>query len=236
MMVYQNNMPGVRALTPIIECAMVTYGRLSLLRGTIETFNATRDARVRLTVVDNGSLADVRRFLEESVKSPDSLILLDDNLGKPYAWNLVANMVMNRSLQKAEPAFLLFLDSDLEFLPGWIDTFIEIWQDHAGSSLGCLSGFVSHPELHDIAEGPRRTYKRLRFPAGCCMLTTPAIYRDVGPFEEDRLIRAVDTNYYRRLKAKGYSVGCVHPKSCILHTGKNQRSWSILNSKPIYRP
>jgi len=222
--------------TPIVECIVVTYGRLGLLRRTMETFIATRDSRAHLTVVDNGSLADVRSFLARAVEPPNSLILLGDNLGKPHAWNLAAHAVTHRPLKRAEPKYLLFLDSDVEFKDSWLDTLVETWEDHAKSGLGCLSGFTSHKELETVVVGGRRSYKPLRFPAGCCMFTTPEIWRDVGPFDQGRLIRAVDTDYYRRLRKKGYIVGCVHPDSCIVHTGRKQRSWSILNSTPRYLP
>ena len=222
--------------TPLVECVIVAYGRLGLLRRTIETFAATRDGRARLTVVDNGSLADVRSFLADSVEPPDSLVLLGDNLGKPHGWNLVAHAVTHRPLKRAEPKHLLFLDSDVEFGGGWLDVLVETWEDHARDGLGCLSGFASHRELKAIAASGRRPYKPLRFPAGCCMFTTPAIWRDVGPSDQTRLIRGVDTDYHRRLRAKGYIVGCVHPKSCIAHTGREQRSWSILNATPRYLP
>jgi len=215
---------------------MVTYGRLGLLRRTIDTFAATRDSRARLTVVDNGSLEDVRSFLVDSVKPPDSLMLLGDNLGKPHGWNLGAHVVTHRPLGRAEPKYLLFLDSDVEFKDGWLDALIETWEDHANSGLGCLSGFATHRDLKAVAAGGRRAYKPLRFPAGCCMFTTPEVWRAVGPFDQSRLIRAIDTDYYRRLRKKSYVVGCVHPNSCIVHIGREQRSWSILNSTPRYLP
>lgn len=233
---YRQSLPGAPTPMAVIECAMTSYGRLSLLKTTIETFKSTRDNRVRLTVVDNGSKSDVRHYLLDNIERPDNLFLLAENQGKPHAWNLVANMMTARPLKYEEPELLLFLDSDLEFLPGWIDVMIETWHDHCDSSLGALSGFASHREINDLAQGPRRSYKRLRFPAGCCMLMTPTIFKDIGPFDQERLIRAVDTNYYRRLKAKGYSVGCVHPASCIVHTGRQARTWSIGTAMPIYRP
>lgn len=223
--------------TPLVECIVVAYGRLGLLRRTIETFIATRDDRAHLTVVDNGSLADVRSFLTDSVKPPDSLVLLGDNLGKPHAWNLVAYAVTHRPLKRTEPKYLLFLDSDVEFMDGWLDVLVETWEDHAKNGLGCLSGFVTRKKKFEATiTGGKRPYKPLRFPAGCCMFTTSEVWHRCQPFDQGRLIRGVDVDWCRRLRAKGYVVGCVYPKSCIVHTGREQRSWSILKSTPIYRP
>jgi GT2 family glycosyltransferase len=219
---------------------MVTFGRLSLLRETLETFAGTADGRVSLTVVDNGSRPDVTSYLA-SLAVPggpiDRLALLQSNMGKPYAWNLGAAVAAEpcEVKQMVPPEFFLFCDSDLRFHPGWVDILHETYAEHRSLPLGVLSGFATHRHEETVVAGAREM-KVLRYPAGCCMLMSAAVYADVGKFATDRLIRTVDTSYCKRLKARGYVNGCVHPASAIEHTGKGERTWSILDAKPRYRP
>lgn len=219
---------------------MVTFGRLSLLRETLATFSATADSRVSLTVVDNGSQPDVAGHLASLAVAGgpvDRLVLLRRNMGKPYAWNLGASLAAEPcEVKQAEPPGLfLFCDSDLRFNPGWVDTLHETYEEHRDAPLGALSGFASHRHENTVTGGARKM-KVLRYPAGCCMLMSAAVYADVGKFATDRLIRTVDTSYYRRLRKAGYVNGCVHPASAIGHTGRRERSWSILDAAPRYRP
>jgi len=219
---------------------MVTFGRLSLLRETMETFAATADGRGALTVVDNGSQPDVTGYLAPLAASGgpiDRLVLLRSNMGKPYAWNLGAAMAAEpcKARQTNPPELLLFCDSDLRFLPGWVDTLHETYAEHRGLPLGALSGFAPHRH-EDPGVAGAREMKALRFFAGCCVLMSAAVYADVGRFATDVLIRTVDTSYCRRLKRAGYVNGCVHPASAIEHTGKGERTWSILDASPRYRP
>lgn len=219
---------------------MVTFGRLSLLHETLETFSGTRDKRVSLTVVDNGSRRDVVGYLV-SLAAPggpiDRLVLLQSNMGKPYAWNLGAVVATEPCKIKGAtpPGFFLFCDSDLRFLPGWMDALRETYEEHRDLPLGALSGFATHPH-EDTVVGGTREMKVLRYPAGCCMLMSAAVYADVGKFTTDRLIRTVDTSYHRRLKKAGYVNGCMYPVSAIEHTGRRERTWSILDAAPRYRP
>ena len=219
---------------------MVTFGRLSLLRETIATFADTTDGRVSLTVVDNGSRPETVNYLL-SLTVPggpiDKLALLRSNMGKPYAWNLGAAMaaVPCEVRQAAPPELFLFCDSDLRFLPGWVSVLHETYEEHRKAPLGILSGFATHRHEDTVVAGAREM-KVLRFPAGCCMLMSAAVYADIGGFDTGRLIRTVDTSYCRLLRGRGYVNGCVHPESAIEHTGKGERSWSILDGSPRYRP
>lgn len=223
-----------------MAAVMVTFGRLALLRETLVTFANTVDSDVSLTVVDNGSRPDVTNYLV-SLTVPggpiDRLVLLQRNMGKPYAWNLGAAMaaIPCEIKQVTYPELLLFCDSDLRFLPGWVDILRETYAEHRNLPLGVLSGFATHRHEDTVVAGAREM-KVLRFFAGCCMLVSAAVYADVGEFATDMLIRTVDTSYCRRLRAKGYVNGCVHPVSAIEHTGKGERTWSILDAKPRYRP
>jgi len=225
----------------IIICS---FGRSDLLSETLSSLEATTDRRhYSLFVVDNASGQLVQDVLEYHKKNIDFLAKLNVNAGKPYALNLgalIANNLMLDSREKniaRKPSMYLFCDSDIEFTEGWYDkmmnTFITYhnYDFGQGKKFGCLSGFLYRPTGNKMNLEGYEVYIK-PFPPGCCMLMPRFVYEDVGQFDQRRLIRTVDTSYYKVMRSKNYIVGAISP-SVILHRGKNRRSWELRSGKPI---
>ena len=221
-----------------IALILVSFGRCELLKQTLSSLLATEEGhRASITVIDNGSQPHVVDALVSNKKNIDNLILLNDNRGKPYAWNLGVQIVNERclALERFLPEYYLFCDSDLIFKEGWLDRLLETYDCHRDLPLGILSGFAHIKHQLNICSNPLYPNNDINiapFPAGCCMFMHRSVYEKVGKFDDSRLIRTVDTSYYRRAHTAGYVTACVHPDSVIEHTGWHERTWNILDGKP----
>jgi glycosyltransferase involved in cell wall biosynthesis len=108
----------------------------SLISNTISDFD--------LFVFDNGSCKEVREYLlEEHAKANVSMLLLSEqNLGKPAAWNI--------TLSAAPGEFIAYLDSDVYFYPGWLEASMRAFKDF--DSLGMVTAMpILTPEKYSTS-------------------------------------------------------------------------------------
>jgi glycosyltransferase involved in cell wall biosynthesis len=73
-----------------------------------------------LMVFDNASCSEVRAYLQEAQREGQIqyLVLSDKNFGKGGAWNLI--------FQGAPGEIISYADSDVYFLPGWLEKSLQI--------------------------------------------------------------------------------------------------------------
>lgn len=224
-----------------IAVIIVSFGRKALLQQTLETlrdsgFSAKHGT---VTVVDNGSQADLRSMLCEWQPYITNLMFLSKNQGKPYAWNLGATITQEqcKTTGLTKPEFFLFCDSDLNFHKDWFETLTRAWNEHKHLPLGAISGFRWPAQPIDRLEtGPTTQLNVVRFPTGCCVFMSVEAYQSNGSWDTQRLIRTVDTSYFRKVRERGFFCASIHPDSVIHHTGKEARTWRIDTGQPKYLP
>lgn len=221
-----------------IALVMVTFGRHQLLEITLKTLFQTIDAEhCSVTIIDNGSEADVTNLLMQHHRKINNLILLNNNRGKPYAWNLGAHVAMEECIatKVSNPNYFLFCDSDLSFRPDWHKVLVESYEDHKDLPLCGLSGMLWPPHKENGIEhkGRRRTVWESRFPSGCCILMSTDAFAKNGMWDTRRLIRTVDTSYFRNAINRGY-VNASVDNTVISHTGGKNRTWNISTGEPKY--
>ncbi|MFA7286928.1 MAG: glycosyltransferase family A protein [Patescibacteria group bacterium] len=220
---------------------IVSFGRAELLKHTLDSLlNSNYDpAQVSITVVDNGSQPEVVSLLTHYRPQIHNLVLLRNNRGKPYAWNLGARVAQEQcdAVQIPSIDYFLFCDSDLDFKLGWHETLTTAYKEHQNLPLCGLSGmrWPSH-KLDALQTGPTTQINVVRFPPGCCILMSAEAYRRNGPWDTKRLIRTVDTCYFRNAFARGWKNASIHPNSVIDHTGRTSRTWHIQTGKPKLLP
>ncbi len=90
-------------------------GSLEVLKLCLASLRASAAPPFELLVLDNGSCAEVRTWLEErfAEREIDQLFLSRRNLGKVGAWNLL--------FAAAAGELVAYADSDVYFLPGWLE-------------------------------------------------------------------------------------------------------------------
>jgi GT2 family glycosyltransferase len=221
-----------------VALIMVTFGRLGLLKTTLRTlFDTINHDRVSVSIIDNHSNSDVCALLTRYNDKIDRLIFLNDNYGKPYAWNIGAHLaqIQCKATGCISPKYFLFCDSDLKFNPNWLNPLVDAYEDHKELPLCGLSGYLHPPHLNSgkVCEGERESIIEVRFPPGCCVLMSINAFKKNGLWDTRRKIRTVDTSYFRNAIGRGFHNASL-TRSVIEHTGKKQRTWNIANGKPKY--
>ena len=217
-----------------------TYGRAELTKRTLDTLfkSDLGNNKVTVTVVDNGSQTSMVTMLVGYRDRIDNLVLLRENRGKPYALNLGARVAQERcgAMKLQPPTHFLFCDNDLDFKPDWHDKLVAAYEEHKGLPLCALSGmrWPSH-KLDRLQRGTTQV-NVVRFPPGCCVLMSVEAFRVCGPWDTNRLIRTVDTRYFRNAQNRGYSNASIHPDTLINHTGRTSRTWHLKTGKPKLLP
>ncbi len=218
---------------------IVSFGRVDLMKQTLRTLLSTKpDVGTSITVVDNGSQQEMIGLLMDYRNRIDNLVLLNENRGKPYAWNLGATVSRERckTLDIEPPNYYLFCDNDLRFKADWHTTLLQAYREHKDLPLCGLSGFRWPSHDLNVQTGRYSQINVVRFPPGCCVFMSAEAYRANGPWDTGRLIRAVDTNYFRNARRRGFVNASIHPHSVIEHTGRTQRTWHIRNGTPKLLP
>ena len=120
---------------------------------------------------------------------------------------------------------MLFIDSDIEFKTGWIDSFLEVFKDYP------RAGIVG-PDAHNIfVYQNHRETKRVkgRSPQpcdiimGCLMMTTGEVVRQVGGYDAEicGLYWHEDDDYCVRAIGAGYQNYWVYSDRYIHHGNKS---------------
>lgn len=224
----------------MIAVIIVSFGRVELMKRTLDSLmkSGYSESNTRVIVVDNGSQPEMIDLLRQYRDRVD-LVLLGDNRGKPYAWNLGATIARERCVVSGltAPDYYLFCDNDLDFKPGWDRKLRTAYEEHKDLPLCALSGmrWPSH-KLDGLQQGPTTQINVVRFPPGCCVFMSAEAYRLNGPWDTRRLIRTVDTSYFRNAKQRGWLCASIHPESVIVHTGRASRTWHIQTGKPKLLP
>lgn len=222
-----------------IAIVLVSFGRTELLQQTLDSLFKTREkSNYRLYIVDNCSGQRTQDVLLQNKSRIDHLMLLNINRGKPYAWNLGASMAKQscKVLKKAEPEYFLFCDNDLLFHDNWQQQLLDTYEEHRKKFKLCaLSAVVWPPHLENAkvsGTNPKTQMSLYRYPPGCCILMSKESYAEIGDWDTVRLIRTVDTSYFRKAFEKGFINGSVYPESLVEHTGQKLRSWHNRTGAP----
>jgi glycosyltransferase involved in cell wall biosynthesis len=184
----------------LLVSVVVSFNRLELLQLTLTSYWATVTMPYRLIVVDNGSDRETTDWLASSTVY-DDLILLGENKYPGYA----ANFGWNRALTEYDPLYLHRSDNDVEYLPGWRDEMVRM--------------FDTHPELGQVGlrtleeEGPHAAV------GGNCVLHRKAWDAGVRYREEPwGAIVHEDGHMSNTVAAAGFAWARVETP-CIVHRG-----------------
>jgi hypothetical protein len=125
MRVGQNPIKSVESIAPPapVTVVIITYipflsgyyaQSLEILKRCLGSLAANSDGDYDLMLFDNGSCAEVREYLlaEQAAGRIQYLSLSERNLGKAGAWNI--------ALAAAPGEVVVYADSDVLFLPGWL--------------------------------------------------------------------------------------------------------------------
>jgi GT2 family glycosyltransferase len=213
----------VSFVVPLFNC-------LPLTQAMIDSLQASVPPRLdcEIILVDDGSTDGTREWLAK-LGPPFRVILNETNLG--YA---KAN---NRGAAAATGGRLCFLNNDLILAPGWFEPMARI-QEKLGTSAGLIgnvqydarTGQVDHTGIFINHQGkPQHCRRRRLWPwrlvrparrvpalTGACFLTSRALWRQLGGFDEGYLNGCEDVDLCFRAADAG-KVNAVALTSAVRH-------------------
>jgi glycosyltransferase involved in cell wall biosynthesis len=126
---------------PILSSIVLNWNRADLLKRTLESLVRTVTVPHELLVIDNGSTDDSRDLITKfcGARPGAQAILLDANRG---------GEAINVALQRARGRLIHITENDIEYLPGWCETVIGLFDSF--QKLGQLSPFGPVPEDEEV--------------------------------------------------------------------------------------
>jgi glycosyltransferase involved in cell wall biosynthesis len=117
-----HNPSNITATTIVHIPSLDSYWKdnLKVLQLCLSTMRSNTTIPFDLLVFDNGSCQDVRDYLTDLMQQGEIqyLILFSRNIGKAGAWNFI--------FQSAPGEIIAFSDSDVYFLPGWLEASLRV--------------------------------------------------------------------------------------------------------------
>ena len=114
---------------------------LNVLKVTLNSLHASTATPFDLLLFDNGSCDEVQDFLlaEQRAGRIQYLLLSEKNLGKGGAWNFI--------LAGAPGEIIAYADSDVLFLPGWLERSLEILETYPNAGMVTSRPFRTKEEF-----------------------------------------------------------------------------------------
>lgn len=184
-----------------------------------------------IIIVDNGSVNDEVKKLENISKGKAQIIRCKENLG--FAGG--NNVGIKYSLEK-KADYILLLNNDTTVKPDFLEILVSkyegekqagivaprinyydepqrIWTDGGKISRIRGSGFAYSSKLEKEVDSSE---KSVTFVSGCCMLIKSEVLLSVGLFDENYFLYTEDTDLCQRIINAGYKI-LVSPQSVIFH-------------------
>ncbi|MGI9333787.1 MAG: glycosyltransferase family 2 protein [Gammaproteobacteria bacterium] len=164
--------------TPDVTVVMVPRERFGGTPEAIDALLENTPTPFELIVVDNNSPASTRRYLRELAQRPHVRVLRTDSYVTP-------NQARNIGWRQARTPYIVFIDNDVAFAPGWLAKLIECAEQTGADVVGPLA--CQFEPLHEIihcAGGQIMAPDELRR----FLDTDDADLDDVPSFELDEMI------------------------------------------------
>jgi predicted O-methyltransferase YrrM/GT2 family glycosyltransferase len=126
---------------PVLSSIVLNWNRADLLHRTLDSLAATVNVPHELLIVDNNSTDGSREVITNFCKdrSGAQAMLLDTNRG---------GEAINVALEKARGRLIHISENDIEYLPGWCEFVIALFESFP--KLGQLSPFGPVPEDEEV--------------------------------------------------------------------------------------
>jgi GT2 family glycosyltransferase len=191
-------------MSHVLHTTIVSFNRLELLQRTLESYFDTVSLPSTVTVVDNASDEETRRWLEGAFAYGriDEMVYFPENRYPGAAAN------QGFALAPEDATLLHRSDNDIEYLPGWCDEVLERFEEPQLWQLGLrtLEEEGPHPNV-----GGNCILRREAYDAGLRYSEEP--WSKV-PFE--------DTQMSSKVRKAGKLLARVQ-RPCVVHIGQANR-------------
>jgi len=203
-------------MTKFASLVVLSYNRREMLQRSLETLFASTHAPYELIILDDSSDQETQDYIYELVRAKKVSTALF-NCGQ----NMGLGIQVNRGFQIARGDFLLKLDADLSYTPGWLSHVMWLLRSH--ERIGCLGLFKYwHPPVHfpdkliaEHFEKEPHFYEVMDF-VGSAICVRREIYEMFGPWFEDAPHNfGEDIAFKDAVQSDGYMLAL--PKCDLVH-------------------
>ncbi len=197
----------------MIDIVIPMYNAVEYSKRCVASIRKTlKGVPYRMHLLDNGSTDDTRRWLESLSGSDVQVQTVPLNLGAPKGKNIL--------LEQFQPQdYVLFIDNDIEFLPGWIKPFLDFFAAHEDAGVVGIEGYniTVHAEHRSLARVWASSPSPCHILRGCLMLARGELVRKLGGFDEKcGLYWHDDDDFCVRAIGEGYQ-NYVVPTDKVIH-------------------
>lgn len=226
--------------TPTVSVIIVNYNtREMTLKCLSELYENTQDLSYEVWVVDNASQDGSVEAIRE--RFPQVHVLANEQ-------NAGFGAANNRALREARGEYLLLLNSDAFVHPGALNSLVAFMEREPNAAVvgprllnadGTLQHscfrfptpvrawlenlwisalFTRHPALGDYRRWDHDAERKVDFVSGACMLVRRDAYKQVGGFDETFFMYSEETDWQRRMRARGWDITFT-PAAVVTHLG-----------------
>ena len=222
-----------------VAIVIVNWNTYKLTRSCIVSLNKCVHKNFEIFLVDNNSSDDSVEKLKKEFKNLH-FILNNENTGFCKA----NNQAIKKIISKNTFNFIMLLNSDTEvspfFIKPLIDTFksnekigavqplILNWSDKSTiwkyeGDINRTFGITSHINKNKIfLDEKMKSYTE--WASGCCIFTTPSIFKEVGLFDEIFFAYYEDVDWSIRLKKQNYLIALSKLSEVYHHESGSSKS------------
>ena len=230
-----------------VTIVIPTRDRVDLLEKCISTLEKTVDQRyVKLIIVDDGSQETKTHNYFQKLEKNKVFSCRVINSGRTNGTFNYARL-MNIGAKYVETPYMLHLNNDIEAIaPGWLEEMVGwmsidgvevvgarlLYPDqtiqHAGVVIGSHSGLADH-QFHLLPQSELgytflpHAARNVSAVTGACLLTSTALYRELGGFDEEKFaVQYNDVDYCLRVIESGKRV-VYTPQATLIHVTSASR-------------
>ncbi|KAF0169898.1 MAG: wbdA, partial [Limisphaerales bacterium] len=200
-----------------LNIALMTFNALAYTKLCLASLRAHTTEPYNIFIVDNGSTDGTREWLAAQTDENLFVEFSPANLGVPGGRNRLLQLIQPHL---REDGFVIFMDNDIEVMPGWVEHFSNFFAAHPHVGIGTAVGhqFVVRGDVRELGAVPVGVPAPVDVACGgfVCWVRS-ATARAVGDYDERLgLFWHEDDDYSVRALAEGWEVFIV-PGAPVLH-------------------
>jgi len=214
----------------LISVILVNYGKWELTRKCVDSLDRSRNADIRITLIDNFSGEPVPSWVHS--RSDIRFRQMDTNTG--FAIGNNTGFLLS---EEDNAEFTFFLNNDAEVLPDTVWKLAEYlsrnedsgivspavyWKSNPDRLWSAGGKLVKWKMRYEQADIPHKSFSsddgiQVDFVSGCALMIRTGLFRKIGGFREDFFMYYEDADLCRKVIEQGYSVN-VLPSETVLHS------------------
>ena len=206
---------------PRVRVAILTHNALEFSELCLGSLAAHTSVDHEISILDNGSEDGTREWLSARSMPNLKVMLSPANLGVPKGRNLLLAMIL-RDTQPED--LIVFLDNDVEVLPGWHDPFVALFSAEPSAAIVGVTGhgIVIGEDRRELLPSPESGPSPVDVVSGYCLWVRADAAAALGPFDENLgLFWHEDDDYCIRAIGLGYEVYALPDAGVVHHRHKS---------------